>query len=38
MLLSLLIEPGPQSSGMREPLVPKPSPPALHMSREPKED
>lgn len=32
------VEPGSEESGTREPLVPKPSPPALHVSRELNED
>jgi hypothetical protein len=32
------VEPGPEESGSRRPLDPKPSPPALHMSRELSED
>lgn len=32
------IESGPEESGDREPLVPKPPPPTLHMTRELNED
>ena len=32
------IDPGPEESGDREPLVPRPSPPTLHMTRELNED
>lgn len=28
------VEDGPEESGAREPLVPKPAPPTLHMMRE----
>ena len=32
------VEDGPEHSGVREPLVPKPSPPALHKARDPTDD